>query len=196
MKIKSIAAATLIAASSLYTAPSFSQVPSLPSLDFVSGGIGGGMPGLSSIPFLGSIDSFIPAMPTGLDGVIDVTAVPAILPGLIVDLPRSLGNNATAAPGLIAQGAALSPLQSLSTLTGIGGNLGVGALYSLVPLADVAANDPSNIVEYLLGSGTVITQFGIIGGFPGIPVISSPLGLGFGEDLPVLGGLPSGDFGM
>ena len=233
MKIKSMAAATMIAISGLYAGSSFAQVQGLPIIggllsgDLGGGGIpvigslggggipiigslsgggipeigslsGGGLPGLEGLPFLSNLDGLVPPLP-GFDGIINVAAVPGIVPGLLTDLPRSLGRNAGAAPGLLALGTSLTPLQSVSTLTGIGGNLGVGALYSLVPVLEVATTNPSTIVEYLLGSGTILSQFGALGDLPAIPVVTAPLGLGFGEDIPIIGGLGTltgGGFGL
>ncbi|MDF1690788.1 MAG: hypothetical protein P1U47_00330 [Zhongshania sp.] len=170
-------------------------IPVLGSLD---GGIpvlgslgGGGIPVLGSLdglPLMGNLDGVVPELP-GLDGIIDVAAVPNIVPGLLADLPRSLGRNAGGVSGVVGLVTQLNPLQSFGTVAGIGGNLGVGALYSLVPVIDVVVNDPSNIVEYLLGNGTILTQFGILGDLPDIPLVTAPLGLGYAEGIPVLGGL-------
>lgn len=226
MKIKSMAAATMIAASGLYAGSAFAQVQGLPVIGgLLSGGLGGGgipvlgslsgggipllgslgggsLPGLDllgGIPFLGNIDGVLPPMPAGLDEIIDIAAVPAIIPGLLADLPRSLSRNAGALPGVLSLGNQLSPLGAASTVAGIGGNLGVGALYSFVPLIEVVTTDPSNIVEYLLGSGTILTQFGALGDLPAIPLVTAPLGLGLAEGIPVLGGLGTlteGGFGL
>tara|TARA_R110002050_G_scaffold146984_1_gene272585 strand:- start:227 stop:847 length:621 start_codon:yes stop_codon:yes gene_type:complete len=199
MKIKSIVMAAMISASSLYAGSSVAQVQGLPIIGGLlsgGGGIpvlgslgGGGLPGLDGIPLLGSLDSFIPAMPSGIEGIVDIAAVPAILPGLLSDLPRSFGRNAGAVSGLPALATELSPLGVVSTGAGIGSNLGVGALYSLIPLLDVATTSPANIATYLLGGGTILTQFGALGSLPAIPLVTSPLGLGTAEGIPVLGGL-------
>lgn len=212
MKIKSLMAASIIAASGLYSGASMAQTSSLPVIGLLSGGLGdGGIPLLGSlglggdipvlgsfdfgagIPLFGNFDGVLPSLP-GLDELVDVSAVPLLLPELLTDLPRSLGRNAGSVSGVIGLVTQLNPLQSGGTVIGIGSNLGVGALYSLVPVVDVLTNDPANIVEYLLGNGTILTEFGILGTLPGIPVVTAPLGLGFAEGIPILGGLPDGAF--
>ena len=77
-------------------------------------------------------------------------------------------------------GSELEPLDTLNTAIGIGSSLGTGALFSTVPVLEVAATDPMNIVSYLLGNGTILTQSGIVGTLPAIPLLTSPLGLGLG----------------
>lgn len=174
MKIKSIVAIMMIATSGFYASASFAQIPSLPVVGSLTGagipdlgGLDGGIPGLG---LLGGIPS--------LDGIVDVAALPGVVPGLIEDIPRSLGNNAAAVPSLIAMGAALEPLDTLATVIGIGSSLGPGALFSTVPMLGVAADDPMNVPDYLLGGGSILTQSGIVGGLPAIPLVNSPLGLG------------------
>jgi len=174
MKIKSIVATIMIAASGFYASASFAQIPSLPVVGSLTGagipdlgGLGGGIP---SLGLLGGIPS--------LDGIVDVAALPGVVPGLIEAIPRSLGNNAAAVPGLIAMGAALEPLDTLDTGIGIGSSLGAGAVFSTVPVSGVATSDPMNVSNYLLDGGSILTQSGIIGTLPAIPLVNAPLGLG------------------
>lgn len=145
---------------------------------------------LDGLPLVGAgnFDGVIPELP-GLGQLIDVSAIPVAVPELISDVTRSLGRNANAIPGLVTLLTQLNPLDAVGTLSGIGGNLGVGALFSTVPLVSVVVNDPSNIVEYILGDGTVLGQFGVLGTLPDIPLLTAPLGLGVAEGIPILGGL-------
>jgi hypothetical protein len=157
MKIKSIVALMAVVASCFQAGASVAQIPALPLM----GGLdGGGIP--------------------SLEGIVNVAALPGVIPGLLEDVPRSLGRNSGALPGLISMGSELEPLDTLNTVIGIGSSLGTGALFSTVPVLEVAATDPMNIVSYLLGNGTILTQSGIVGTLPAIPLVTSPLGLGFG----------------
>lgn len=210
MKIKSSLASLAFGVCVLVAPPSDAQVPNLP-IGVVSGmldvGSSGGLEALSGglpagglvIPEFGGASGRLPftayfaALP-GLPGMDELLAVPdaTAVANLVPELTRSFGKNAGAVPGLIDLGSQLNPLQSGASLFSTGATLGGGAIFGSVPVLDVIANNPEDLVVYLLNNGSVISGFGVFENLPAIPLLTGPLNFGFGEDLPFFGeGLPS-----
>lgn len=131
-----------------------------------------GGPSLLALPLGGSIAGLL-ADPAGkLISLDSLATVPADITGLV-------GSGSIFLPGLLAYGAQLDPVSTLSGVLSIGSNTGLGALTGTVPVVGVLIEDPASLLGFLSGNG-ILSGAGLFGTLPAIPLVTDGLGLGGG----------------